>query len=69
MNWKALNWENILSRAAWTFAQAFIGSFTAVIVWGDLSTLKTAGLAGVTAGLGALLSFVKTVITEQLAVE
>ncbi len=52
------SWGSWGERAAWTAVQAF----TAVIIIGDLSTLRTAVIA---AG-AALLSAVKTLAREQL---
>jgi len=50
---------NLLERAGWTFAQAFIAAFTVT----DLGTLKVAALAGV----GAALSVIKTYAVDRLA--
>lgn len=64
-----MNWNNILERAAWTFAQAFIGAFSiGVTGWaqGDWSALKTAALSGAVAGAAALLSLIKTLAQEKL---
>ncbi len=52
------SWGSWGERAAWTAVQAF----TAVIIIGDLSTLRTAVIA---AG-AALLSAVKTLARERL---
>ena len=51
--------RNILERAAWTFAQAFL----AVFVISDLASAKTA----VVAGVAAALSVVKTNTQERVA--
>tara|TARA_R110002074_G_scaffold20080_2_gene63810 strand:+ start:1547 stop:1708 length:162 start_codon:yes stop_codon:yes gene_type:complete len=51
--------RNILERAAWTFAQAFL----AVFVISDLASAKTA----VVAGVAAALSVVKTYTQERVA--
>ena len=51
--------RNILERAAWTFAQAFL----AVFVVSDLASAKTA----VVAGVAAALSVVKTYTQERVA--
>ena len=51
--------RNILERAAWTFAQAFL----AVFVISDLASAKTAAVAGV----AAALSVVKTYTQERVA--
>jgi hypothetical protein len=50
--------RNILERAAWTFAQAFL----AVFVISDLASAKTA----VVAGVAAALSVVKTYTQERV---
>lgn len=54
-----MDYQNILSRAAWTFAQAFLAVF-AVLDW--QLTWKPA----LAAGFAAALSFVKTVIVEKI---
>ena len=51
--------RNILERAAWTFAQAFL----AVFVISDLASAKTA----VVAGVAAALSVVKTYTQGRVA--
>ena len=57
-----MNWNNILSRAAWTFIQAFTSATAGAVVW-DVEVWKAAAVAG----LAALLSLIKTIATEQLA--
>ena len=52
------SWGSWAERAAWTAVQAF----AAVLVIGDLSTLRTA----VIAAAAALLSAVKTLAKERL---
>jgi phosphoribosylformimino-5-aminoimidazole carboxamide ribonucleotide (ProFAR) isomerase len=61
-----MNWKNILERAAWTFVQAFLAVFGVSAV-SDLEALKSAAVAGVAAGVAALLSFIKTVAQERLS--
>lgn len=56
-----MDWKNILSRAGWTFGQAFLAALVGVETF-DLTILKAAALAGV----AALLSFAKTVAQNQL---
>lgn len=60
-----MDWKNILSRSAWTFAQAFIAAL-AVAQIANLDDLKSAAIAAGLAGLAATLSFVKTVVVEQV---
>lgn len=52
------NMNDLLERAAWTFAQAFLALF----VIGDMSTLKVA-LVG---GAAAALSVIKTYAKERI---
>lgn len=53
------NMKDLLERAAWTFAQAFLALF----VVGDYGTLKVALIGGV----AAALSVVKTYAKEKIA--
>lgn len=46
---------NMIERAAWTFAQAFL----AVYVIGDQSTLKVALIGGAAAALSVVKTFAK----------
>lgn len=50
--------RDIVERALWTFVQGFLGAFTIT----DLSTARTAALAGVM----ALLSLVKSVAASRV---
>ena len=52
------NMNDLLERAAWTFAQAFLALF----VIGDMSTLKVA-LVG---GAAAAMSVIKTYAKEKI---
>jgi hypothetical protein len=52
------NMNDLLERAAWTFAQAFLALF----VIGDMSTLKVA-LVG---GAAAAMSVIKTYAKERI---
>ena len=58
-----VNWGNVVSRALWTAVQAFISVF-AVANIGSVTELKSAALAGGVAAGAALVSFVKTILTE-----
>ena len=44
------NYRDIIERTAWTFAQAFLATFAI----GDLSTFKSAAVAGVAAALAVV---------------
>ena len=46
---------NLMERAGWTFAQAFL----AVFVVGDQGTLKVAVIAGVAAALSVIKTYAK----------
>ena len=50
---------DVLERAGWTFAQAFLGVF----VVADLSSAKGAGVAG----LAAAVSVLKTMVKDKVA--
>ena len=50
---------DVLERAGWTFAQAFLGVF----VVADLSSAKGAGVAG----LAAAVSVLKTIVKDKVA--
>lgn len=63
-----MNWSNVVERAVWTFVQGFLAVFTVSNI-ADVQALKAAGLAGVTGGVAALLSFIKTVAQERLSRE
>ena len=51
--------NNMLERAAWTFAQAFL----AVFVVSDLASAKSAAVAGI----AAALSVIKTYAQDRVA--
>jgi len=59
-----IDWGNVVSRALWTAVQAFVSVF-AVAQLGSVQDLKTAAVAGAVAAGAALISFVKTVLTEK----
>ena len=46
---------NLMERAGWTFAQAFLAGF----VVGDQGTLKVAVIAGVAAALSVIKTYAK----------
>lgn len=56
-----MDYRNIITRAAWTFVQAAAAVLVVGGVTGDVA--KAAAIAGV----AAVISFAKTVATEQLA--
>ena len=53
------NMMDMLERAGWTFAQAFLGT----LVVADLSSAKGAGIAG----LAAAVSVLKTIVKDKVA--
>ena len=59
-----IDWSDLAERALWTFAQGFLGTFTVVNVL-DVSELKAAGIAGLSAGIAAVLSLIKTVVKQN----
>tara|TARA_B100000287_G_scaffold214173_1_gene202130 strand:+ start:3426 stop:3590 length:165 start_codon:yes stop_codon:yes gene_type:complete len=52
---------DMLERAAWTFAQSFLGVF----VVADLSSAKGAGVAGLAAAVSVMKTFVKDKVAKQ----
>ncbi len=52
---------DVLERAGWTFAQAFLGVF----VVADLSSAKGAGVAGLAAAVSVLKTLVKDKVAKQ----
>ena len=52
---------DVAERAAWTFAQAFL----AVLVIGDMSTARDAGIAGIAAAISVLKGFVATKVKPE----
>lgn len=67
----SINWKDLLSRAAWTFIQAFIAcfivegeSFIDLIFNGDWSALLTLFIATFIAATAAGLSALKTLLIE-----
>jgi len=55
------NMVDMLERAAWTFAQSFLGVF----VVADLSSAKGAGVAGLAAAVSVMKTFVKDKVAKQ----
>jgi hypothetical protein len=56
---KKINWLNLVTRAAWTFAEGFFVTFFATANVGmDEAALKAAVLGAAMAGLSALKTFV-----------
>tara|TARA_R110002020_G_scaffold34759_3_gene105594 strand:- start:1082 stop:1261 length:180 start_codon:yes stop_codon:yes gene_type:complete len=51
--------KNLIERAGWTFAQAFLALF----VMGDYGTLKVALIGGVAAALSVIKSYAKDKIS------
>ena len=67
------NWHDIMERGLWTAVQAFAGSLTTAtlaqtIAEVDISGLETIALSALGASVAAVLSFVKTIAQEKLAV-
>jgi hypothetical protein len=60
-----IDWGNVISRALWTAVQAFLSVF-AVASIASIEDAKNAAVAGAVAAGAAVLSFVKTFITEKL---
>ncbi len=63
---QVIDWSDLGERAIWTFAQAFLGTFAVVNVL-DVDELKAAALAGVAAGIAAVLSLIKNVVKQNQA--
>jgi hypothetical protein len=60
------DWHDILERALWTAIQAFASAIPAGFALTDLGTLKIAAVAGITAGIGFLLSTLKNLAKQRL---
>jgi len=58
-----MNWRDVISRAAWTFAQAFLA---VLVISPDWSEVATSAKAGAVAGLAALLSLAKTTVAQRM---
>lgn len=63
-----MNWYDILERAAWTFVQGALGAITVIPAVSDVGGWAALGAAALTGGVGALLSFLKTIAQEKLDV-
>jgi hypothetical protein len=62
----AINWMNLITRAAWTFAEGFFVTFFATANVGmDEATLKAAALGAAMAGLSALKTFVVDLLQKN----
>lgn len=61
-----INWMNILTRAAWTFAEGFFVTFFAIANVGmDEAALKAALLSAAMAGVSALKTFVVEILQKK----
>lgn len=60
-----MNWRDIVERAAWTFVQGALGAITMVPLVTDIKAWKAVGVAAAAGGMGALLSFLKTLAQER----
>lgn len=66
-----MDYKNIFARAGWTFVQAGLAALpvaqvTAAILGSNITGLEQLGLMGLSAGVGGVLSFLKTIAQEQL---
>lgn len=61
-----MDWRDILERALWTAVQSGLATLTTVPLITDADGWESAAVAAGTAGLGAALSFIKTVAQERL---
>lgn len=60
---KTINWKDILTRAAWTFAEGFLIALPATFTVGmDGAAWKSAVLGAAMAGLSALKTFTLEVV-------
>jgi hypothetical protein len=63
------NWQQILERVAWTFAQAFVAVLIPAMtmdVLGNPDAIKSVALSALIAGLAAVLSLAKNYTAYQL---
>lgn len=62
--------KDLAERAAWTFAQAFLGAFVVLApgIWAspNLQNAKAAGISALAGGLAAGISAVKTYVKSQV---
>ncbi len=63
-----IDWSDIAERALWTFVQAFVGALAIGSIT-DFTSLRFAVVAGVGAGLSALISFGKNVVRQRVLAE
>lgn len=63
----AINWKNVLARAAWTFFQGAVGTITILPYITDLAGWQTVANGAIAGGIAALVSFMKTVGQESLS--
>lgn len=62
-----MNWLDVVERGIWTFVQGAIGTVAVVPVVTDIAAWEAVGVAALTGGISALISFVKTIAQERLA--
>lgn len=61
-----INWKNIVSRAAWTFAEGFLIALPATFSIGmDGAAWKSALLGAAMAGLSALKTFAIEIVNQH----
>lgn len=66
---KKIDWMNILTRAAWTFAEGFfVTLFATVNVGMDEAALKAGLIGAAMAGVSAVKTFIVDLIQAQTAV-
>lgn len=65
---KTINWKDILTRAAWTFAEGFLIALPATFTIGmDGAAWKSALVGAAMAGLSALKTFILEVVRNYNA--
>lgn len=65
---RKINWKNIASRAAWTFAEGFLIALPATFSVGmDGAAWKSALLGAAMAGLSALKTFAVEIVNQHKA--
>lgn len=62
-----INWKNVVARAVWTFVQGAIGTITVLPYISDATGWQNVASAALAGGIGALLSFIKTLGQETLS--
>ena len=63
----SVNWGNVLSRAAWTFAQGALGAVVVLPYISDVNGWKSLASGAAAGGVAALISFLKTLAQESLS--